>query len=186
MKTIQQVLGYVQGWQQAIAWECGKIAPVGELSTFAQLCWLFDDELGAEHDEQLRKRLTQEYDLHVSIEKGDICHLPPTVKAALKLCEDILKACPNSIYEDFDIKKIDKSKYGFSQRGEQAVFQIYRNTNATIVELQVRRQQEKEELVYWTKNKLFIMSFVPELDKEHSVSIDKEHSASIGDIFFSI
>ena len=171
-------------WKSAIACECVSFLPGGQdvedLPVFEQLKLIFDDEVGTETDEQFRRRLVKEYDLHVTIEKGDLPHLSPTAKDALELCEEIAKKLPNDFMQDLNIKSIKKSKYGFAKRGEQAVFQVFHNCNAAIIELQVRTEAEHEnELVYWSKDKLFVMSFVPELDEEHSISMAQNHLFSL-------
>lgn len=171
-------------WKQAIACECVNFLPYDheaeDFSVFELLKLIFDDEVGQETDEQFRRRLVKEYDLHVAIEKGDIPHISSTLREALALCEEINKKLPSDIWKDLDIKKIDKSKYAFAKRGEQAVFQVFHNCNAVIIELQVRTEAEhEEELVYWSKDKLFLLSFVSELDEEHSISVAQNHLFSL-------
>ncbi|MBR1605509.1 MAG: hypothetical protein IJ660_05340 [Alphaproteobacteria bacterium] len=173
-----------QEWKSAIACECVNFLPSGEsaedLPVFEQLKLIFDDEVGQETDETFRRRVVKEYNLHVTVEKGDLPHLSPTVKDALELCEEIAKKLPNDFMQDLNIKSIKKSKYGFAKRGEQAVFQVFHNCNAAIIELQVRTETEREEeLVYWSKDKLFLLSFVPELDEEHSISMAQNHLFSL-------
>lgn len=162
-------------WLEAIENACRAMLDpqdtIDFMSVRDQLLYVFDPDYGEENDEQLRKRLVKEYDLHVTIEKGELPHVSQTMRDAIALCEEILKLLPASFSRDLNPQLIQKSKYGFAKRGENAVFETFRNTNASFVELYVRTDKESyEDFLYWTKNKLFLIHFVEELDEEYAIS----------------
>ena len=84
--------------------------------------------------------------------------------------QDVFKALPKHAVDE--ILPLEKGKFGFAQRGEQCVFQIWSSYSAQIVEIEVRTDnvEELSEFVYWAKDKLALISFVKELDEEHSLS----------------
>ena len=169
----ENIVARSQEWQEAIQGECQNYLPLGQsakwLSVWEQLKVIFNE--GEEYDEEVRRRLVKEYDLHVSIAKGDVAHLSPTVKDAFLFCEELNQLLPSSLDNEPELKKLRRPNYHFGERGEALVFQFVRNANVSMVEVQVRTDAlEVEDLVYWTKDKLYVLSFVPELDEDHCIS----------------
>lgn len=168
-----EILARSEEWREVIQTECQNFLSAGQeakwLSVWEQLKVIFNN--GEEYDEEFRRRVVKEYNLHVAIAKGDVAHLSPTAKEAFLFCEELNGLLPSCLNSEPNLKKLNRSKYHFAARGEQLVFQFERNVNVAMIEVQVRTEAENvEELVYWTKDKLYVLSFVPELDEEHSIS----------------
>lgn len=166
---MKEILARSEAWVSAIDSEYENLLPTGDAeTTWKKLKGIFD--YGEEFDEELRKRMVKEYALTVAVAKGDIPHLEPTVKDAFLLCEELNKLLPSSLDNEPNLKNLNKSKYHFYERGEHPVFQFVRNITVTMIEVQVRTDVLEEEIVHWAKDKLYVLSFVPELDEEHTIS----------------
>ncbi len=169
----QEILARSEEWIDTIQGECQNYLPAGQsakfLSVWEQLKVIFNN--GEEYDEEFRRRVVKENNLHVAIAKGDVAHLSPTAKEAFLFCEELNGLLPSCLNTEPNLKKLNRAKYHFAARGEQLVFQYERNVNVSMVEAVVRTDvEEVDELVYWSKDKLYVISFVPELDEEHCIS----------------
>lgn len=160
-------------WKNAVTSECQSMFPdkdVKSLSMFEQLQLLFDDEVCAQDGAAMFHYLKREYHLQVTIGGNDVPRLNPVVVDALRLGNDLFRLLPTCWLDGVNLKKLDKSKFGFAARNETAVFQIWRNINASITEMQVRTAALNGEFLYWNKDKIFVMSFVSEFDEDHAVA----------------
>jgi len=167
-----EILARSEEWKSVIADECQNYLSEGErseaLTLLEQLKTIF--ECGEEFDEEFRKRIVRDNNLHVTIDRHEVCHLSPTVKDAYNLCEQLNSLLPDNLDEP-DLKGLDRKRYHFSERGEIAIFRFVRNANMAVIELEVVTQaEEEEEFIYWSKDKLYVMSFVPEADDEHCIA----------------
>ena len=109
------------------------------------------------------KKLKREYGLHVSIQIPELKQLPEVVRLTFKMCEDMLKRLPTDMMQGVDESVPARHEPLFRQRGEQVLYRIHRTLNMTLIDVQVRTDEVQcEDLLYWSQDKLFIMTFAPE------------------------
>ncbi len=145
----------------------------GCLSLREQLEEMLDVDTVCLSDVDMFKKLKREYGLHVSIQIPELKQLPEVVRLTFKMCEDMLKRLPTDMMQGVDESVPARHEPLFRQRGEQVLYRIHRTLNMTLIDVQVRTDEVQcEELLYWSQDKLFIMTFAPELEEaEDYVSI---------------
>jgi len=117
-------------------------------------------------DVDMFKKLKREYGLHVSIQIPELKQLPEVVRLTFKMCEDMLKRLPTDMMQGVDESVPARHEPLFRQRGEQVLYRIHRTLNMTLIDVQVRTDEVQcEDLLYWSQDKLFIMTFAPELEE---------------------
>jgi len=138
----------------------------GCLSLREQLEEMLDVDTVCLSDVDMFKKLKREYGLHVSIQIPELKHLPEVVKLTFKMCEDMLKQLPTDMMQGVDESVPARHEPLFRQRGEQVLYRIHRTLNMTLIDVQVRTDEVQcEDLLYWSQDKLFIMTFAPELEE---------------------
>ena len=145
----------------------------GCLSLREQLEEMLDVDTVCLSDVDMFKKLKREYGLHVSIQIPELKQLPEVVRLTFKMCEDMLKRLPTDMMPGVDESVPARHEPLFRQRGEQVLYRIHRTLNMTLIDVQVRTDEVQcEDLLYWSQDKLFIMTFAPELEEaEDYVSI---------------
>ena len=145
----------------------------GCLSLREQLEEMLDVDTVCLSDVDMFKKLKREYVLHVSIQIPELKQLPEVVRLTFKMCEDMLKRLPTDMMQGVDESVPARHEPLFRQRGEQVLYRIHRTLNMTLIDVQVRTDEVQcEDLLYWSQDKLFIMTFAPELEEaEDYVSI---------------
>lgn len=145
----------------------------GCLSLREQLEEMLDVDTVCLSDVDMFKKLKREYGLHVSIQIPELKQLPEVVRLTFKMCEDMLKRLPTDMMQGVDESVPARHEPLFRQRGEQVLYRIHRTLNMTLIDVQVRTDEVQcEDLLYWSQDKLFIMTFAPELEEvEDYVSI---------------
>lgn len=145
----------------------------GCLSLREQLEEMLDVDTVCLSDVDMFKKLKREYGLHVSIQIPELKQLPEVVRLTFKMCEDMLKRLPTDMMQGVDESVPARHEPLFRQRGEQVLYRIHRTLNMTLIDVQVRTDEVQcEELLYWSQDKLFIMTFASELEEaEDYVSI---------------
>ena len=143
------------------------------LSLREQLEEMLDVDTVCLSDVDMFKKLKREYGLHVSIQIPELKQLPEVVRLTFKMCEDMLKRLPTDMMQGVDESVPARHEPLFRQRGEQVLYRIHRTLNMTLIDVQVRTDEVQcEDLLYWSQDKLFIMTFAPELEEaEDYVSI---------------
>ena len=138
----------------------------GCLSLREQLEEMLDVDTVCLSDVVMFKKLKREYGLHVSIQIPELKQLPEVVRLTFKMCEDMLKRLPTDMMQGVDESVPARHEPLFRQRGEQVLYRIHRTLNMTLIDVQVRTDEVQcEELLYWSQDKLFIMTFAPELEE---------------------
>lgn len=153
--------------------ECRTVFSELEFETlplFEQLQLLFNDEVCERDSVAMFRYFQREYSLHVTLVGNEFRQVERVVNDAFLLSNELFKLLPNRWSDDIDVKNLDKHKFGFSHRGEVAVFQIWRNINASIIEMQVKTETLEGEFLYWSKDKIFVINFVSEFDEEHAIA----------------
>lgn len=145
----------------------------GCLSLREQLEEMLDVDTVCLSDVDMFKKLKREYGLHVSIQIPELKQLPEVVRLTFKMCEDMLKRLPTDMMQGVDESVPARHEPLFRQRGEQVLYRIHRTLNMTLIDVQVRTDEVQcEDLLYWSQDKLFIMTFATELEEaEDYVSI---------------
>ena len=139
----------------------------GCLSLREQLEEMLDVDTVCLSDVDMFKKLKREYGLHVSIQIPELKQLPEVVRLTFKMCEDMLKRLPTDMMQGVDESVPARHEPLFRQRGEQVLYRIHRTLNMTLIDVQVRTDEVQcEDLLYWSQDKLFIMTFAPELEEE--------------------
>lgn len=170
---MNEILAKNEEWLTALAEVTNELTGKNFMTPYEQLLALFEDDNN--EAEILWKKLKKEKALQTVLAGLDYnsAHLTnPTLFDAVNLCEAIWKNMPPSLSNSFDFSKIQKQKYNFAARGEIAIFQVVQGLNATIVELQVQTDDTSlpEDFFYWNKDKIYVISFVEELDDEHRIA----------------
>lgn len=138
----------------------------GCLSLREQLEEMLDVDTFCLSDVDMFKKLKREYGLHVSIQIPELKQLPEVVRLTFKMCEDMLKRLPTDMMQGVDESVPARHEPLFRQRGEQVLYRIHRTLNMTLIDVQVRTDEVQcEDLLYWSQDKLFIMTFAPELEE---------------------
>ena len=138
----------------------------GCLSLSEQLEEMLDVDTVCLSDVDMFKKLKREYGLHVSIQIPELKQLPEVVRLTFKMCEDMLKRLPTDMMQGVDESVPARHEPLFRQRGEQVLYRIHRTLNMTLIDVQVRTDEVQcEDLLYWSQDKLFIMTFAPELEE---------------------
>ncbi len=138
----------------------------GCLSLREQLEEMLDVDTVCLSDVDMFKKLKREYGLHVSIQIPELKQLPEVVRLTFKMCEDMLKRLPTDMMQGVDESVPARHEPLFRQRGEQVLYRIHRTLNMTLIDVQVRTDEVQcEDLLYWSQDKLFIMTFAPELEE---------------------
>lgn len=148
-----------------------------ELSVLEMLQKLMDDAFPRPyaHDDLLRSHLKREnphLDTPFLIE--DLDKLPESLQDAFRLCEEVNTILP-CVGERVPFEKIDVQHYDFASRSEIAVVNPVNGMDLNAIEIQVCSPMKglpEEEIIYWIKNKLYIISFVERFDMEHSVALN--------------
>lgn len=177
-------------WENAIREAAKSIAPeymnlsgmtVDELILSVLLNDEVCDVTASEWDS---KYFRKEFGLKAIFCGGEINKLPPTVKDAFFLAEEIFTKLPCAFDEKVLDGSIDKKKYGFAARGEEAHFDNVGTSLGVVIRVDVRTQAEKGTLIYWNQGyqhgkmsdrrahlaKIYILNFVPEFDEEQSIT----------------
>ena len=138
----------------------------GCLSLREQLEEMLDVDTVCLSDVDMFKKLKREYGLHVSIQIPELKQLPEVVRLTFKMCEDMLKRLPTDMMQGVDESVPARHEPLFRQRGEQVLYRIHRTLNMTLIDVQVRTDEVQcEDLLYWSQDKLSIMTFAPELEE---------------------
>lgn len=138
----------------------------GCLSLREQFEEMLDVDTVCLSDVDMFKKLKREYGLHVSIQIPELKQLPEVVRLTFKMCEDMLKRLPTDMMQGVDESVPARHEPLFRQRGEQVLYRIHRTLNMTLIDVQVRTDEVQcEDLLYWSQDKLFIMTFAPELEE---------------------
>lgn len=138
----------------------------GCLSLREQLEEMLDVDTVCLSDVDMFKKLKREYGLHVSIQIPELKQLPEVVRLTFKMCEDMLKRLPTDMMQGVDESVPARHEPLFRQRGEQVLYRIHRTLNMTLIDVQVRTDEVQcEDLLYWSQDKLFIMTFAPEFEE---------------------
>ena len=131
----------------------------GCLSLREQLEEMLDVDTVCLSDVDMFKKLKREYGLHVSIQIPELKQLPEVVRLTFKMCEDMLKRLPTDMMQGVDESVPARHEPLFRQRGEQVLYRIHRTLNMTLIDVQVRTDEVQcEDLLYWSQDKLFIMT----------------------------
>ena len=134
----------------------------GCLSLREQLEEMLDVDTVCLSDVDMFKKLKREYGLHVSIQIPELKQLPEVVRLTFKMCEDMLKRLPTDMMQGVDESVPARHEPLFRQRGEQVLYRIHRTLNMTLIDVQFRTDEVQcEDLLYWSQDKLFIMTFAP-------------------------
>jgi len=187
-------------WQEAIQTTAREVAP-----SYINLDGLSIDELifnillndemcdvtASEWDKHFRK----EFGLKALFCGGEINKLPTTIHEAFDLAEEVYEKLPQAYDEKVTDGSIDKKRYTFAQRGEEAHFDNAGSSLGTVVRVDVRTSLEKGTLIYWNQGyskgkirdrhenlaKVFVLNFVDEFDEEQSIA--KVSSIKAVDLF---
>ncbi len=132
------------------------------------------------------KYFRKEYGLKTIFCGGEINKLPPTVRDAFELAEEVYYKLPTG--EAFDEKvtdaSIDKKKYNFAKRGEEAHFDNAGTSLGVIIRVDVRTSLEEGTLIYWNQGyskgktrdrqahlaKVYVLNFVEEFDEDQAIT----------------
>ena len=167
---VQEVETKSNAWKDVIAVLCQELLPAGkdvdDVALGEQLLMLFDDGMSDVTDEQMFRALKSEHSLYVSISGNERKRVETVLHNTLCLCDEVFEHIPDTMAETVDYKRFITSRVKqFKARGERAVFRISRNMNVAIVEVMVETKDLAcQEFLYWNKDKVYVMSFVPELD----------------------
>jgi hypothetical protein len=130
------------------------------------------------------KYFRKEYGLKAIFCGGEINKLPPTVREAFELAEEIYYKLPTAAFDEKVTDScIDKKKYSFAQRGEEAHFDNVGTSLGTVIRVDVKTQAEKGTLIYWNQGyakgkmrdrrenlaKVYVLNFVEEFDEDESI-----------------
>lgn len=157
-------------WKDVIAEMCQALLPanqdVDDMPLSEQLLMLFDDHICETSEEKKFRALKSEYGLHVSIAGNDCNHLEPVLLNTLRLCDAVFARIPCSVTDTADYAVYLKTQVKlFKSRGERAKIRIFRNMNISVVEVTVQTTELAcKEFLYWNKDKVYVMSFVPAFD----------------------
>ena len=157
-------------WKNAIAELCQELLPAGKdvdnVPLGEQLLMLFDDGVNDVTDEKMFRVLKTKHSLHVSISGNERKRVETVLHNTLCLCDEVFEHIPDTMAKTVDYKRfLTLQVKQFKARGERAVFRISRNMNVAIVEVTVETTDLAcQEFLYWNKDKVYVMSFVPELD----------------------
>ena len=139
------------------------------------------DVTASEWDTQCFRK---EYGLKAIFAGGEILKLPPTVKEAFQLAEEVFYKLPTAAFDEKVTDScIDKKKYSFAQRGEEAHFDNVGTSLGTVIRVDVKTQVEKGTLIYWNQGyskgkmkdrrehlaKVYVLNFVEEFDEDESI-----------------
>ena len=131
------------------------------------------------------KYFRKEYGLKAIFCGGEINKLPPTVKEAFELAEEIYYKLPTASFDEkVTDASIDKKKYNFAKRGEEAHFDNAGSELGSVIRVDVCTSLEKGTLVYWNQGytkgktrdrqahlaKVYVLNFVEEFDEEQSIT----------------
>ena len=152
-------------WKNAIGSEFKKLTGINPdcMSVLDQLQAIFDDEVGiGETDEQVRKRLVHDNDLHVTIQGAEWRHVSRQLKEAYLLLQNVFSSSNTE-------KKIQKIN---NERDDIHLGSWGSYASPLIIDLQMEVSYEFPEMmefVYWTKDRIALVSFVHEIDYERIV-----------------
>ena len=154
-------------WKEAIAAELGVKSE--DYSAFELMYSFLEDS--DYYDEELYKSIKRKYELDNTITDDDFRHvIRGVVLNTFNLCKEVFKKIPSSMSQKFEYLKQAKvwNKYiGYLQEhGEKAVVRVVRTMDNSIVEVNVQTTEVKAELLYWHKDRIFIMNFVSELEED--------------------
>lgn len=178
-----------QEWENAIREMAKAVAPEYmclEGRSIDQLIFniLLNDEITDVTASEWDKCFRKEYGLKALFCGGEIKKLSPTVYDAFMLAEEVYGKLPSC----FDEKVLDnclvKKNYGFSKRGEEAIFDNAGTALGVVIRIDVKTSLEKGTLIYWNQGyghgkmrdrqenlaKVYVMNFVPEFDEDQSIA----------------
>ena len=129
------------------------------------------------------KYFRKEHGLKAIFCGGEILKLPPTIREAFELAEEIFYKLPSEFDEKVFDCDINKKKYGFAKRGEEVHFDNAGTSLGVIIRLDVKTSLEKGTLIYWNQGyqrgkmsdrrehlaKVFVLNFVEEFDEEQTI-----------------
>lgn len=147
-----------------------------ELSVLEMLQKLMDDAFPRPyaHDDLLRLHLKRENPrLDTPFLIDDLDKLPASLQDAFRLCEEVNTILPR-VGERIPFEKIGVENYDFASRSEIAVVNPINGMDLNAVEVQVcgpMKGLPEEEIIYWIKDKLYIIQFVERFDKAHAIAL---------------
>ncbi len=129
------------------------------------------------------KYFRKEHGLKAIFCGGEILKLSPTVRDAFELAEEIYYKLPAEFTDKVLDGDINKKKYGFSARGEEAHFDNAGTSLGVVIRVDVRTSLEKGTLIYWNQGyekgrtanrrahlaKVYVLNFVEEFDEDESI-----------------
>ena len=177
-------------WQDAIRTAAAEVAPeymnidcmsVDELILNVLLNDELSDVTASDWD---TKYFRKEYGLKALFCGGEINKLPPTIREAFELAEEIFSKLPSAFDEKVLDSDINKKKYGFSARGEEAHFDNVGTSLGAVIRVDVRTNLEKGQLIYWNQGyakgkmkdrrehlaKVYVLNFVEEFDEDQAIT----------------
>lgn len=131
------------------------------------------------------KYFRKEYGLKAIFCGGEINKLPPTVKEAFQLAEEIYYKLPAGAFDEkVTDTAIDKKKYNFAKRGEEAHFDNAGTSLGVVVRVDVRTSLEEGTLIYWNQGyskgktrdrrenlaKVYVLNFIEEFDEDQAIT----------------
>lgn len=131
------------------------------------------------------KYFRKEYGLKALFCGGEINKLPPTVREAFELAEEIYYKLQTAAFDEkVTDTSIDKKKYNFARRGEEAHFDNAGSELGSVIRVDVRTQAEKGTLIYWNQGytkgkvsnrrthlaKVYVLNFVEEFDEDQAIT----------------
>ena len=130
------------------------------------------------------KYFRKEHGLKAIFCGGEINKLPPTIREAFELAEEIFYKLPSEFDEKVTDGCIDKKKYSFAQRAEEAHFDNVGTALGVVIRVDVRTSLEKGTLIYWNQGyskgkmrnrrenlaKVYVLNFIEEFDEEQAIT----------------
>lgn len=174
-----QIISRSDEWRYAIASECRSLLEndsVENYSLFEQLQILFDEEKCRFSDDRMFRHLRSKYNLHVSIVSNDYYHLSELEESVVRMSRSVCHMVPDTLTRDVDYRKrLNELLQRFKKTGARAVYRIFRNQNAAIVEVQIKAPGRYcKDFIYWNRDEICIISFVSEFDEDHKVDVEEQ------------
>lgn len=186
----QKYIERSSAWQDAIVTAAKMIAPeymnvndwsVDELILNVLLNDELTDVTATDWDS---KYFRKEHGLKAIFCGGEILKLPPTIREAFELAEEIFYKLPAEFDEKVTDGSIEKKHYGFAKRGEEAHFDNAGTALGVVIRVDVKTPLEKGTLIYWNQGyqrgkmrdrrehlaKVFILNFLEEFDDEQAIT----------------
>ena len=146
---------------------------------------LLNDEICDVTASEWDKHFRKEFGLKALFCGGEINKLPPTVRDAFELAEEIYYKLQTAAFDEkVTDTSIDKKKYNFAKRGEEAHFDNAGSELGSVIRVDVRTQAEKGTLIYWNQGyskgkvsnrcthlaKVYVLNFIEEFDEEQAIT----------------